>query len=252
MNQITAVYFSPTGRTQKGVLSIARALDDNPETIDLTTKDTPKREPFGPHDLVVFGAPVYAGRLPSAAANRISMLHGDRTPCIVTVTYGNRDYDDALLELFDIATARGFVPVAAAALVAQHTYGEIAVGRPNEDDLSQNALFAQQVRQKLESGRTSPPNIPGNYPYKEGGAGSFHPRTGDACVRCGLCVRECPVGAIDPDDPAHIDGAHCISCFRCIRVCPVHAKNMNTAAYLTFAAAFTQKLSARRENEYLL
>ena len=85
MNQITAVYFSPTGRTQKGVLSIARALDDNPETIDLTTKDTPKREPFGPHDLVVFGAPVYAGRLPSAATNRISMLHGDRTPCIVTV-----------------------------------------------------------------------------------------------------------------------------------------------------------------------
>ena len=60
------------------------------------------------------------------------------------------------------------------------------------------------------------------------------------------------MGAIDPDDPAHIDGAHCISCFRCIRVCPVHAKNMNTAAYLTFAAAFTQKLSARRENEYLL
>ena len=34
------------------------------------------------------------------------------------------------------------------------------------------------------------PAIPGNFPYREGGAGTFHPKTSDACVHCGLCVRD--------------------------------------------------------------
>lgn len=252
MNHVTAVSFSPTGGSQKGVLSIARELDPNCSFLDLTLQPPAAREPFGPTDLVVFGAPVYSGRLPSPAAARFSMLRGHNTPCIVTVTYGNRDFDDALLELAQLVIPLGFRPIAAAALVAQHTYGEIAVGRPDQADLEQNVLFAQKVRQKLEQGGTTPPAIPGNYPYCEGGAGAFHPRTSEACVHCGTCVRECPVGAIDAEDPSRIDAAHCLSCFRCIKVCPTKAKNMDTPAYRTFAAAFSLKLSERKDNLYLL
>ena len=131
MNHVTAISFSPTGGTQKGVLSIAEALDADRDFLDLTLQPPTGRNPFGPQDFVVFGAPVYSGRLPSPAAARFSMLRGQNTPCIVTVTYGNRDFDDALLELAQLVTPLGFRPVAAAALVAQHTYGEIAVGRPD-------------------------------------------------------------------------------------------------------------------------
>ena len=71
-------------------------------------------------------------------------------------------------------------------------------------------------------------------------------------MHCGTCVRECPVGAIDAEDPSRIDAAHCLSCFRCIKVCPTKAKNIDTPAYRTFAAAFSLKLRERRDNLYLL
>ena len=70
------------------------------------------------------------------------------------------------------------------------------------------------------------------------------------CTGCGLCRKSCPAGAIGPD--FQVDADRCISCFRCIRICPTGAKNMDTEEYRAFARMFTQKLAARRENEYFL
>jgi ferredoxin len=94
--------------------------------------------------------------------------------------------------------------------------------------------------------------IKGNHLYKEGGKGGiFHPLTVDTCIQCGLCVKNCPTGAID-SDCSTIDSGRCISCFRCIRRCPVQAKNMNDSSYMAFAEDFSKKLATRRENEYFL
>ena len=41
------------------------------------------------------------------------------------------------------------------------------------------------------------------------------------CVACGVCVEECPVGAISMNDHAAlIDEKECIRCGKCHEVCP--------------------------------
>lgn len=245
---VTIVYFSPTGNTKKSTEAMAKAISSIYNVIDLT--DISNKEAtheFGPDELVIFGMPVYAGRIPMVAAPRLEGLKGNGTPCILAATYGNRHYDDALAEMEDIAKANGFVVKGAAALIGRHTYGEIQVNRPDADDLKACADFAKQVVEN----RVMSSAIPGNRPYRDGiPGGSFKPLTADTCVGCGVCKEGCPVEAIG-DDFA-VNPEICISCFRCIRNCPVGAKNMDTEAYNTFAAGFTEKLSARRENEFFL
>lgn len=247
MSKVTTVFFSPTDNTKKSLTAMAEAFELPCEEIDLTTPGVPERA-FGSDEWVIFGAPVYGGRIPAAAKPRFAKLKGNHTPCLVVATYGNRDFDDALVELADMASAQGFVVRGAAALIGRHTYGEIQMTRPDADDLAADQAFVKAV---LAKEADAPVEIPGNRPYKDGGnGGKFRPSTSEECVRCGLCVSGCPVQAIDADCQTISDA--CIACFRCIRRCPVGAKQMVTDAYRDFATMFTQRLAARRENQFFL
>lgn len=246
---VYAAVFSPTDTSRKGAWEMASALGE-PVLVDVTCAPAPETA-FSPQDLVVFGVPVYGGRVFQGALERLAPLHGQNTPCIVTVTYGNRDFDDALLELTDFCREQGFVPFAGAALVGEHTYGSIQAGRPNQEDLLQDRAFALEAWDDFTAGweNFSPT---GNRPYKEGGrGGSFVPATKDTCVHCGLCRRQCPMGAIQ-EDCVTIDPEKCISCFRCVKSCPVQAKGCFTPEYESFAAAFSQRLKEPKENRYFL
>lgn len=254
----TVVYFSPTETSKKSSVSIIEELaaDKGYREVDLTSYSSRETEAiFSANDFVVFGVPVYSGRIPKVAAQRLNRIRGQQTPCIITVTYGNRDYDDALLELADLVQANGFLPQAAAALIGQHTFGEIQVGRPNESDVKENQQFIKkflELAKKNSYTNSVKLAIKGNRPYMEGGNGAkFRPQTTDTCNKCGLCVRNCPMGAIDSDCKT-IDSERCISCFRCIRCCPSQSKNMSDSNYTAFANEFSKKLAVRRENEYFL
>jgi len=246
---IAKIYFSPTGNTKKSVDAMAKAVGGTILDFDVTVDSGGEPRVFTADDFAVFGMPVYGGRIPKAAAGRLKRFTGQNTPCVVLVTYGNRHYDDALLELADLARAQGFVVKGAAALVGRHTYGDIQATRPDADDLAFDAAFARKAAAKTGG---EPFYIYGNKPYKDGGSGGgFRPLTSDACTACGLCVENCPTQAIAADCKT-IDDALCISCFRCIRICPAHAKNMDTDDYLSFAESFSERLKDRRENEYFL
>ncbi|HAW50678.1 TPA: 4Fe-4S ferredoxin [bacterium] len=46
----------------------------------------------------------------------------------------------------------------------------------------------------------------------------------DECIVCGICIEECPAGAIeDRGEKYYIDPDKCTECGSCIEVCPSNA-----------------------------
>ena len=235
-NWITAV-FSPTGGCSKIATSIAGARMGS--RIDLCTPQAPAEVAADTPLLAVL--PVYGGRLPAAAVQRLSALQGQGGPAIAVVVYGNRAYEDALLELRNTLTAAGFKVIAAAAFIAEHSIvRSIAPGRPDSADIAAAVDFGNAVATKLATGQTGPVSVPGNEEYRPLPQMPVTPMVTDACGGCGMCAIKCPVEAIPADNPRSTDASRCILCMRCVAICPRKARLLPPPAQ----AAFTERLSA--------
>ncbi len=233
----TLIHFSPTGTTKNALQAIARGLQA-PEVrpIDLTPPGAILQAyPTDFGDIALIGGPVYGGRLPAAMVPRLRQLKGNGTPAVIVVVYGNRAYEDALLELRDIAVDAGFLPIAAAAFIGEHSFSSpetpIAVGRPDAADMRNAEEFGKAVRKKLERmamkpGDVAPIPVPGNFPYKEVQLLSDVTAAIDEtlCLRCKACVPLCPTAAIDATHPTDTDAAACIRCCACVKNCPAGAR----------------------------
>ena len=253
-----AIYFSPTGTTKKAVVSLAEGLGCPVEKVDLTLPKT--RQAFGhsfdKDEVVVVGFPVYRGRLPKYLDDFFACLKGNKTSAVALAMYGNRNYDDALIELKLRLEERGFIVKAGAAFIGEHTRSKnIATGRPDKNDLAIAGSFGQQAAALISDDISGTLSLKGHYPFvmeafDPANPGSL-PRpsivTTDLCRKCGLCAEHCPWGAIDADDPAIINPAKCMTCFRCLKNCPNSAKQITTdEKYLAFVSQLEKMLNARR------
>jgi ferredoxin len=193
---------------------------------------------------------------------RLRNITGCGGPAVVLVVYGNRAYEDALLELRDLALDAGFQPIAAGAFIGEHSYSQeaapIALGRPDAADMAAAVAFGETVRAKLRRLATlealPPLTVPGNFPYKDSGLTSGVTPTTDAaqCHRCGECVSVCPVGAIAAEDPSHADPETCIRCCACVKFCPLGAKAMDHPRIQQFRGYLLQNHSAPKQPETYL
>lgn len=232
ITQVYAIYFSPTGGTKQYLDEMARHMNIGFHPIDLTKPEIRRMEfHFTEQDLVLFGAPVYSGRLPMLAGGLFSRLHGHRTPAVFNVVYGNRAYEDALLEEKEVCEANGFVGIAAATWIAPHTYSDkIAAHRPDLDDRRKIDIFAAKVVDWIHH-RTNPTftlTVPGNHPYRDVKPLPVHPAPTEHCIQCGKCAAICPVNAIDPEHPdAPTVAPSCLNCFACVKSCPLHARRLD-------------------------
>lgn len=123
---VCTVVFSPTGTSRKIAEAVARGIASGAgaealKTIDLTHAAAQSAVlPAGA--VAVIAAPVYGGHVAPTAAKRLETLRGSGTPAVVIAVYGNRAFEKAAAELAALAARQGFVPVAAAAFVGEHSY----------------------------------------------------------------------------------------------------------------------------------
>ena len=246
--------FSPTGGTERVSGLVTGALDGDVATIDLTDSGFDFRAvSMAEDDVAVISVPSYAGRAPAVAVERLGMVHGNGARAVLVCVYGNRAFEDTLVELEDVAKRAGFRVVAAVAAIAEHSVArQFAAGRPDAKDVAQLAEFAQRIRQKLLDGDMSEPSVPGNRPYKQAGGHSMVPQATEDCISCGVCAAVCPVRAIDKDDPSQVDGEACISCMRCVAVCPRGARKPNPAALSAVTKMLSKVCVERRECELFI
>lgn len=237
MGCLKIVHFSPTGTTAKVLQSIVGGIDpETMESIDITyPKAREKPLQISEEDLLIIGVPVYMGRVPALLGEWLHTIQANNTPTICVVVYGNRVYDNALLELKDIMKSRGCIPIAGAAYIGEHSFSNSETpskGRPDKNDLNHAKLFGQEIRKKLQSAvsisELSEVEVPGSYPY-EGTTELWNVdfiAVNDLCTQCGFCSEVCPVGAVSPKNSSMIDQIKCITCCACIKRCPQEARSM--------------------------
>ncbi len=268
ITSVSAVYFSATGNTQKAVGTIAGYISHEmgvPVSYDDFTLPGARcgRREYSDSDLVVFGVPTYAGRIPNKVLPFVqSLFTGNNTPAVIITTFGGRAYENSLSELKYELSSNGFIPFAAAAVACQHSFVNIGIGRPDEDDDRLLRLLADRACMKLRNaaGIPEPVEVKGDpkpekyyIPTGEDGrpvnflkAKPVTDRT--LCDNCGICAEVCPLGSIDKSDPSAVPGI-CIKCHACVKKCPRHAKTFTDEAMMSHVRMIERSCRGRAQTE---
>ena len=264
METLNLIYYSPTGTTQKIVKEIGKktGLKISSE-YNISSRQTELQPEINDKCLTIIGLPVYGGRLPVIAIEALKKLQSNNTPVVIVVVYGNRAYEDSLLELKEIVSNCGFRIIAAAAFIGEHSFSSIdkpiAIGRPDKLDLKKCSDFSQMINEKLDvlkrKNEISEIDIPGEYPYKERKQlpVTVYPEVdNDKCNNCGTCVDICPSGAITIDQAVVTNGELCTWCCACVKRCPNEARIFDNPTINAIQEKLYSICSDRKEPEFFI
>lgn len=258
------IYFSPTGTTERVLGAVAQGLAAPAlPAVNLTAAAAAAGDfPVLGDEALIIGVPVYSGRVPPEAARRLQRLAAPGSPAVLVVLYGNRAFEDALVELRDLVVGLGCRPVAAGAFIGEHSFSSpltpLAGGRPDAEDLARARELGAEARRKL-AGLGSPAEapelaVPGNRPYRQPWeAPRTSPVTDEAlCVQCGTCVAVCPTGAVSLDEAVRTEVESCILCCACVKNCPTGARQVRDATLLKAAQWLSDNFSEPKKPELFL
>ena len=268
--RIREVYWSATDTTKTVVHTIAahiaQALQLPLSTDDWTLPAARENTlTFAADELVIFGTPVYAGRVPNVLMPYVrDKVVGNGALAVPVVLYGNRNFDDGLIELRNQLEANGLHTIAAGAFIGEHSFSYIlGKGRPDADDLAKAHELAELTLarlEKLDTAPTAPVEVKGCDPIRP----YYTPRDRagnpvnilkvkpkfdlDKCTNCGLCAQVCPMGSIVPGKVGEFSGI-CIKCCACYKKCPTQAVYFDDAGYLYHQHELEEGYARRAEPE---
>lgn len=271
IKRIVAYYFSPTGATLRATRMIAEAIgnrfnvpiDYHSYTLPLERNEYPKIEK---DRLLIWSTPTYAGRIPNKTLDYLlKALQIEDIPCIAMCTYGNRHYDNCLSELVSLLRRGGGIPIAGAAIVTRHSFSTIlAKGRPNDTDKEMVESFAEKVVTKIKSRILDEVTVPGDpapniyyTPLREEGIPAsilkVKPECDESdCIRCGKCVKVCPMGSIDQINGIPNFNGICIKCHACVRYCPEQAIRFTNSDLLSHIKMLENNYSTPKDPEFFI
>lgn len=256
--RILGLYFSPAGSTQKIVRQICESLSlrlNIPYVMQSYTTPLQRQEfaPIQTGDFVVWGTPVYAGRVPNKTLSFVnSALQGEDNPLLAVAVYGGRHYDDCLAEMAQIATKGNFRVVGAAAMVSRHVFSKtLGAGRPNDADFRALEDFCNHID------ITQTVKVPGMEkelvyytPLKEDKKPARFlkatPRLVESrCVVCRKCVRYCSMGSIQMGEIFPQIVGTCIKCMACVTYCPEKAWLFDDEDFLSHIRMIEQNCAGK-------
>ena len=268
---LRTIYFSATVTSKKIALAISQSIATEFVVEDITFQSL-QNTSYATDDLLCIAVPVYGGGVAPIALKRLDAIRGNNTPAVVVAVYGNRNFERAAVQMSDFLAERGFVTIAVAAFVGEHSYSTeqspIAVGRPMVEDINDANRFGELVKQKLTKGLESADvstlqcpdsgeeNVKAFVEFVKGYQAEqaknpvkLLPITDEnRCVMCGVCVDVCPMEAIDREDVSVVDPTLCIKCCACVKECPKEAKSLNSP----FAPMLSKYFSQPKPNVWVI
>lgn len=269
LRRVWATYFSATGTTEKVVTQLAKLLAQkwgvDYQVFDFTLPAQREEEsPFLEGDLVVFGTPTIAGRVPNVLLKYLAKIEGRGALAVPISLYGNRNYDDSLIELRDILQKANFLPIAGGAFIGEHSFSTVlGAGRPDRKDFQVIEEFSEKIYEKVSAGDTSLVRVKGTEePYRwyyqprdrQGNPVDIRkvkPLTNERCTDCKICAELCPMGSISFENVREIPGL-CMKCCACIKKCPEGAKYFADEGYLYHQHELEEEYARRAEPEYFV
>lgn len=264
INSAAIIYFSPTGTTKKIINSVIKGMGIvNNRLIDLTSPKV--RNDVAPsieEDIVIIGVPVYATEIPNILIPFLTSLKGNNKPVVLIAVYGNISEGITLNELYSITKNSGFNVIGAGSFIGEHSFSTeetpIAKSRPNNEDLNKAEEFGRNIIkkiQKINTIRDISLEIPqGKVPLMA----KILPKNSakifakipfadmSICSHCCICVKLCPMGAIDKDTLA-INESLCLHCYCCVKSCPKKARKIIYKPKFIVSKILTMKNKVKKE-----
>lgn len=147
IRKVVGIYYSPEGGTAKMAemlsddiaMRLREHCPDEIETLCCNIEDISELPELGPETVVLIAMPVYMGKIPLPGIKAMRNIAGESAMTLALVSYSGRSFGNALYELKEYASDRGFEPIGAGAFAI--SYGAVrGSARPGSLAMDTEAL----------------------------------------------------------------------------------------------------------------